>query len=357
MPLVEAMPRIGVIVAQLGTPDAPTAQALRPYLREFLSDRRVIDYNPFIWQPVLRGVILRTRPKRSARLYQRIWTDGGSPLLVISRQQAEGLQARLGDGYRVVLGMRYGTPSLNDAMQTLEAEGIDRIVVLPMYPQYSSTTTASIYDGIYMAAAGTRSAFHDDRKRFIPALRFVPPYYTHPRYIAALRERVLEAVHKHGQPDRYLFTFHGIPNRYIQTGDPYRSQCEITAQLLAESLGLQDHQWQVSFQSQFGPEKWLEPYTSDTLEGMVHSGAERLLVFAPGFVADCLETLDELGNEGRDEFVSGGGKAENYHLTPCLNDQPKWLDAMAEIVRNEALGWAAPTLNEAHQPVYEMQRV
>jgi ferrochelatase len=333
------LPPIGVIVAQLGTPNAPTPQALRPYLGQFLSDRRVVDYSPFLWQPILRGIILRTRPRRSAKLYQRVWIPEGSPLLVISRQQTEGLQTRLGDGCRVVLGMRYGSPSLTEALQTLEQAGIDRIIVLPMYPQYSSTTTASIYDGVFAAAAGKRTLFYDQRKRFVPALRFVPPFYTHPRYIEAMRQRVLDAVRQHGQPDRYLFTFHGIPTRYVETGDPYRQQCETTAHLLAESLGLQAQQWQVSFQSQFGPEKWLEPSTSEVLEGMAHNGVQRLLVFSPGFVADCLETLDELGNEGREEFVSGGGSAENFHLVPCLNDQALWLDAMAEIIQRESLGW------------------
>lgn len=334
-----ASKRVGVIVAQLGTPDAPTAQAVRPYLREFLSDRRVIDYNPLLWQPILRSIILMTRPPRSARLYERIWTGAGSPLLVISEQQVEGLQMRLGNKYHVVLGMRYGNPSLKEAVRTLEADDIERIVVLPMYPQYSSTTTASIYDGVYEAAAGKRSFVSDERKRFVPTLRFAQPYYDNPHYISALREQVLAAVHLHGRPDCYLFTFHGIPNRYIQTGDPYRSHCEATARLLADALALQPQQWQISFQSQFGPEKWLEPYTSATLEGMAGKGVERLLVFAPGFVADCLETLDELGNEGREEFVAGGGTADHYQLIPCLNDQPTWLEALADIVRQESLGW------------------
>ena len=332
-------PKIGVIVAQLGTPDAPTAPALRRYLREFLSDRRVIDYAPLLWQPILQGIILQTRPRRSAALYQHIWTPDGSPLLVYSQRQVEGLQARLGEHYRVVLGMRYGSPGLGTAMRTLEAEGIDRIIVFPMYPQYSSTTTASIYDGIYQAAAGRRTFFSDDRKRFVPSLRFVPPYYDHPRYIAACAAQVTAAAQQHGQPDRYLFTFHGIPNRYIQTGDPYRAQCEDTARRLADALALSDQQWQISFQSQFGPEKWLEPYTSDVLEGFAHAGVTSPLVFSPGFVADCLETIDELGNEGREEFVSGGGQGEQYHLAPCLNDSPLWLDTMSEIVRHEAAGW------------------
>jgi protoporphyrin/coproporphyrin ferrochelatase len=337
--------KIGVLVAQLGTPDAPTAKALRPYLAQFLSDMRVIDYNPFFWQLLLRGVILRTRPKKSARLYARIWMKEGSPLLHYSNLQATGLQARLGDGYRVVLGMRYGTPSIAEAIRTLEGEGIDRIVALSMFPQFSSTTTASIYDAVYTAAAGRRCPLFHERKRFVPTLRFVEPYYDHPGYIQALKARVEESVHAWGSPpDKVLITFHGIPNRYIQTGDPYRAQSERTAQLLAEALNLTPDQWLVSFQSRFGPEEWLQPYTDRTLEEMHHQGIERVLVFSPGFTADCLETLDELGNEGRDQFLEGGGKAENYRLAPCLNDHPTWLNTMTDIVRHEAQGWSETVL-------------
>lgn len=341
---------IGVLVAQLGTPQAPTAAALRPYLRQFLSDRRVIDYNPFLWQPILRGIILRTRPRRSARLYQRIWREDGSPLLYYSQAQVRGLQERLGSAYRVILGMRYGQPSIQSALQTLESEGIDRIIALPMYPQYSSTTTASIYDAVFAAAAGRNGTFLNDRKRFIPALRLVPPFYQHPGYIDAMRQRIQDAVHFSGQPDRYIITFHGVPNRYIQTGDPYRQQCEWTARRLAAALNLRDDQWQICFQSRFGPEEWLQPYTSEVLEGLHHAGVERVLVFSPGFVADCLETLDELGNEGRSEFVQGGGEPENFTFVPCLNDQPQWLDTLASIVRSEAHGWVEPAPAAAPLP-------
>jgi ferrochelatase len=328
--------RIGVLVAQLGTPDAPTARALRPYLRQFLSDRRVIDYPPALWQPLLRGVILNTRPKRSARLYNRIWLHDGSPLRVYSVAQVEGLQARLGDHYRVMLGMRYGTPSIATAIQTLETEGIDRIIVLPMYPQYSSTTTASIYDAVYAAAGGTVS----DRKRFVPSLRFIAPYYDHPAYIGALKthlERVFDGMTM--PPDHMLITFHGIPHRYTRTGDPYRAHCERSAMLLADAMGWRDDQWSLSFQSQFGPEKWLEPYTDQVLEGLAHRGVHRPLVFAPGFVTDCLETLDELGNEGRDQFAEGGGDPAHFTLAPCLNDSAAWLNAMTALVLENAGGW------------------
>lgn len=332
-------PPIGVLVAQLGTPDAPTPQALRPYLRQFLSDMRVIDYPPLIWQPILRGIILNTRPRRSARLYARIWLPEGSPLLVYSRQQAAGLAARLGAGYRVALGMRYGSPSIASAIAALEAEGIDRIIVLPMFPQFSSTTTASVYDAVYTAAAGRRCPLFHERKRSVPALRFIEPYYQHPAYIEALRLHLRAQIAALPQPpDRCVISFHGIPRRYVETGDPYRAQCERTARLLAEAMGWRDDQWLIAFQSRFGPEDWLEPYTEDVLEGLAAQGVQRPLVFAPGFVADCLETLDELGNEGRAQFEEGGGCAENFTFVPCLNAHPAWLDAMAALVRGAAQG-------------------
>jgi ferrochelatase len=333
-------PRIGVLMAQLGTPDAPTADALRPYLRQFLSDRRVIDYAPLIWQPILRGIILRTRPRRSARLYGRIWLDQGSPLLHYSRLQVEGLQNLLGGDYRVMLGMRYGQPSIPDALRQLEAEGITRIVVLSMFPQYSSTTTAALYDAVFEAASGRPGTRGATRKRFVPALRFVPPYYDDPRYIDALAARLNDTIASLDHaPDHIVVTFHGIPNRYVRTGDPYRAQCEATADHLAAVMNWRADQWTLSFQSQFGPEKWLEPYTEDVLKGLHTRGIEAPLVFSPGFTADCLETLDELGNEGREQFEDGGGHGDHYRLAACLNDHPRWLAAMADLVRENAAGW------------------
>lgn len=329
-------PRVGVLLAQLGTPDAPTARALRPYLRQFLSDRRVVDYPPLVWQPILNLFILTFRPRRSAALYRRVWLENGSPLLVYSQMQAEGVQARLGDSYHVVLGMRYGNPDIAQATRTLRGEGIERVIVLPMFPQYSSTTTASIYDAVFVAAAGP----HDASQRFIPALRLISAYHDHPGYIAACAARVQETVAAwDATPERYLFTFHGVPERYVTTGDPYRDQCEVTARRLAAALNLPNEQWMVSFQSQFGPERWLQPATDTVLTGLPAQGVERLLVFAPGFTADCLETLDELGHEGREQFVEGGANSENYRLAPCLNDHPVWLDALADIIRHEAVGW------------------
>lgn len=342
--------RIGVLVAQLGTPDAPTPPALRTYLKQFLSDTRVIDYPPLLWQAVLRGIILRSRPRRSARLYARIWTEAGSPLLIYSDAQVAGLQARMGDDYRVILGMTYGQPSIQQAIQTLESEGIDRIMILPMFPQYSSTTTAPIYDAVYLAAAGRRQ----DRKRFIPTLRFVEPYYDHPGYIEVMHEYLQRAIDNlDEQPDHFVITFHGIPDRYVRTGDPYRQQCEETAALLADAMGWHSDEWTLCFQSRFGPEEWLQPYTEDILKGLYAQGIQRPLVFSPGFVTDCLETLDELGNEGRTQFEEGGGDGARFHLAYCLNANPAWLDTLADIVQENAQGWAVSTPVHSYAPSFE----
>lgn len=331
---VQKSSKIGVLVGQLGTPDSPTPPALRRYLRQFLSDMRVIDYHPFVWQPILRGIILRVRPRKSAKLYARIWMDEGSPLLVYSQRQVKALQTCLGDDFRVILGMRYGNPSIESAIATLESEGIDRIVILPMFPQFSCTTTASIYDAVYEAAAGNHFPLSHDRKRNIPTLRFIPPYYDHPAYIRALKTQLTtyinQAEHK---PDKIIISFHGIPNRYITTGDPYRAQCERTAQLLAQAMNWDDDQWMMGFQSRFGPEKWLEPYTDEILEGLHHAGVQHPMIFSPGFVTDCLETLDELGNEGREQFVEGGGNPDQFTFIPCLNENGDWITAMAELIR------------------------
>ena len=332
--------KIGVLVAQLGTPQAPTARALRPYLRQFLSDPRVIDLHPLRWYPILYLFVLTRRPARSAALYANIWTDEGSPLMVHSQAQTRGLQERLGSAYRVVLGMRYGEPSIARAVQSLEQEGVERILVFPMYPQFSCATTGSIYDAVNRAALGRRCPWFFDRKRQMPALRFVPPYADHPAYINALKQSVAAAVARLSwTPDRYLITFHGIPRRYVDEGDPYRRHCEETARQLASALGLADDEWVSGFQSRFGKEPWLEPYTEEVLARLGGQGVRRLVAICPGFTADCLETLDEIGREGAEQFSSGGG--QQFHLVPCLNDHPAWLDAMAAIARQELAGWDA----------------
>jgi ferrochelatase len=339
-------PKVGVLIAQLGTPDAPTAQALRPYLNEFLSDRRVIDYHPLIWQPILKMILAR-RPKRSAQLYARIWHQSGSPLLYYSNRIVDDLQRRLGSSYRVILGMTYGNPNIRDAIKTLEREGIHRIIVLPMFPQYSSTTTASIYDAVYDASAGKRGFFNHANKRFVPTLRFIDRYYDDPRFIAVLRAHLLAEIDKlPHKPDQYIISYHGIPNRYVQTGDPYRQQCEHNTRLLVDAMGWGDEEWTMSFQSQFGPEEWLQPYTEDVLTELAQKGVKRPLVFSPGFVTDCLETLDELGNEGREQFEEGGGHGDDFTLASCLNDAEVWLDYMETMIIENAGGWVGVVSRE-----------
>ena len=260
--------------------------------------------------------------------------------MVHSQAQTRGLQERLGAAYRVVLGMRYGEPSIERAIQSLESEGIERILVFPMFPQFSCATTGSIYDAVNRAALGRRCPWFFARKRQMPALRFVPPYADHPEYINALKQSVAEAIARLSwTPDRYLITFHGIPQRYVDEGDPYRRQCEETARQLATALGLADDEWVSGFQSRFGKEPWLEPYTEEVLERLGGQGVRRLVAICPGFTADCLETLDEIGREGVEQFAHGGG--QQFHLVPCLNDHPAWLDAMAAIARRELAGWDA----------------
>jgi len=329
---------IGVLVAQLGTPAAPTASALRPYLRQFLSDPRVVDLHPLRWWPILYGIVLTLRPARSARLYRNIWQDDGSPLMIYSKQQTALLQEQLGESFKVVLGMRYGEPSIDAAVRSMLAQGIDRILLFPMFPQFSCATTGSMYDAVYDAVQGRNGPWRFERRRQMPALRVIPPYYDHPAYIDSLRVAVEETVAAAAEPpERYLFTFHGIPRRYIEEGDPYRSQCEETARLLGTSLELDSDRWLVSFQSRFGKEPWLEPYTEEELVRLGRDGVRTLLATCPGFTTDCLETLDEIGREGAEQFAEGGG--QKLMLAPCLNAHPRWIEAMAQITTEQAAGW------------------
>lgn len=325
--------RIGILLAQLGTPDAPTTSAVRTYLRQFLSDRRVVDLNRAIWWPVLHGIVLTTRPKKSAALYQKVWTEDGSPLRLISNRQVAGLQQRIqrdtGLEIRVELAMRYGNPSTGAAIEKLSAWGAQRILLFPMYPQYSAATTGSTCDEVFRELS---------RLRFVPALRVVPPYFQDPGYISALAASVRERLAAlPSPPERVILSFHGIPQRYADLGDPYPQHCHETAGALAREMGWTDADYLVTFQSRFGREPWLQPYTDQTLMELGRQGVKNLLVLCPGFTTDCLETIDEIGALGEEQFQSTGGNT--LHLVACLNERPSWLDAMAAIARRELSGW------------------
>ncbi|WP_042200180.1 ferrochelatase [Paenibacillus camerounensis] len=333
-------PLIGVILAQIGTPDAPDAKAVRPYLRRFLSDRRIIDYPPLLWQPLLRGIILRVRPRKSAALYSSIWHKDGSPLLLHSQAQKNALQMLLGRRFRVELGLAYSEPGMKQAVAALETAGVQRIIIVPLFPQYSSTTTASVYDAACFAALGRNSASGPVTKRFVPALRFIDTYYNAPGYISAMKQHLLRQLAlSDTAPDFAVLSFHGIPRRYAETGDPYPQQCHETARLLAEAMGWEPDRWQISFQSRFGREEWVGPSTEEVLKGLAGRGIRRPVIFSPGLVTDCLETLHELAVEGREFYASGGGDAEGFLAVPCLNDSPEWLGFLAGMVEENARGW------------------
>lgn len=317
-----------ILYCNLGTPDAPTAPAVRRYLEEFLSDPRVVEIPALVWQPILRGVILPTRPAKSAAKYRTIWTEAGSPLKVWTEKQARALGSNVHGNVRVEYAMRYGEPSIASRLDLLKAEGADRILILPAYPQYSSTTTASVFDAVTDWAR---------KQRAIPELRFVNDYHADRAYVAALSQRIEKYWSEHGRPDHLVLSFHGVPERTIRLGDPYRDQCLATARLLAQFLKLEEKQYTVSFQSRFGRAKWLEPYTEPTLVSLAQGGVGRVDVACPGFTADCLETLEEIAQEGRDAFLGAGGK--DFHYIPCLNDDVRWIWALAAIARQHTCGW------------------
>jgi ferrochelatase len=321
--------RLGILLGQLGTPAAPTAPAVRRYLRQFLGDPRVLEMNALGRWLLLNLIVLPRRPPRSAELYRRIWTAEGSPLLINTRAQAEGVSRALGPGVRVEIGMRYGNPSLGSAIGRMASEGIDRLLLFPLYPQYSAPTTASTLDETFRALAGLRA---------VPALRVVPPFYAHPAYVDSVAQVAREFVAGLAwRPDKVLLSFHGVPRRYVESGDPYRSHCEESARRIASALGLASGEWVLTFQSRFGREEWLRPYTDETLKALGRSGVRRLAVLCPGFISDCLETIDEIGSLGLEQFRSTGG--EELALVPCLNAHPAWIAGMAHLAREELCGW------------------
>jgi ferrochelatase len=325
--------RIGVLLAQLGTPDAPTPAALRRYLAQFLSDPRVVERNRVLWWFILRLFVLPRRPRHSAALYRRIWSPAGSPLLVISRSQALALEAELNrhdpERFKVALGMRYGSPSIASALRELRAWGANRLLLFPMYPQYAAATTGSTYDEVFR---------HLSTLRFVPALRVVPPYYAHRAYIDALAQSVREATTRLPRPpDKIVISFHGIPQRFVDSGDPYASHCEATARSLAARAGWENGTCVMSYQSRAGRELWLTPYTDETLVDLARTGVRHVTVICPGFVADCLETIDEIGHVGLEQFRAAGG--ETLQLVEGLNDRPCWIAAMTEIALEQLEGW------------------
>ncbi|SMQ64194.1 ferrochelatase [Altererythrobacter xiamenensis] len=321
--------RVGVLIVNLGTPEAAEPKAVKRYLGEFLSDKRVIEIPQIIWQPILRGIILNTRPRKSAEAYSKVWTEGGSPLAVITREQAEGLQDRFGEEAHVRYAMRYGNPSIPDQIAALQEAGCDRILLAPLYPQYCAATTATVVD---KAADALKSM------RWQASLRTLPPYHDDSAYIDALAvdlTRQLDALAF--DPEVLLLSFHGMPQRTLELGDPYHCQCMKSARLLGEKLQRDGMRIVTTFQSRFGPAKWLEPATDDTLIKEAESGTKRVVVAAPGFAADCVETLEELAIAGREQFTEAGG--EDYAVLSCLNTSDAGMDMLEAIIRRELSGW------------------
>lgn len=317
--------KIGVLVTNLGTPEAPTASALRTYLREFLSDPRVVEIPRILWMIILHGIILRIRPKKSAALYKSIWTEQGSPLMVISEKQkdkiAEALTEKYGDKVTVALAMRYGNPSIENALNTMQQSGVNDIIVLPLYPQYAGPTTASTFDAVVKTL---------QKWRWIPSLRFISGYHDNPKYIQALKHSVTEHIKLHGKPDKLILSFHGMPKYFLEQGDPYYCFCSMTTRLLTESLGFNKDDFVMTFQSRFGKAEWLQPYTDVTLEKLAKEGNKHVAIMSPAFSADCLETLEELEHENRAVFIDAGG--ETYHYIPALNDDELHIEALVDVI-------------------------
>ena len=339
-------PRTGVLVTNLGTPEAPSKEALRPYLKQFLSDPRVVEVPRLLWWLILNGIILNVRPARSAEAYRTVWTDEGSPLLIHTRAQAEGIQERLREqfGERVIVefAMRYGNPSIADGIQRLADRGARQLLVLPLYPQYSGPTGGSTFDAV---------AEDFRKRRWLPEFQFIASYHDQPGYISAVAASIREHWDEHGRGERLLFSYHGEPRRYLDEGDPYHCQCMKTTRLVAAELGLGEGEYLTSFQSRFGREEWLKPYTDETLRQLAGDGVRSVQVVCPGFSADCLETIEEIGEENRDYFLEAGG--ERYEYIPCLNATPKHLDFLSALCAERLAPWLKhddrPATNAAEQ--------
>lgn len=331
--------RTGVLLINLGTPEAPTAQALRPYLKEFLSNRRVIEVPRLIWWPILHGFILPFRPKKSAEKYAQIWMPEGSPLKVHTERQTtllrEALQTRLNNPTIVEYAMNIGKPSVATVLANMQAQGCDRILVIPLFPQYAASSTAAAMDNVFAVLNGMRNQ---------PAIRTVKHYHDHPSYIAALAQNVRDYWEVHGQPDKLIISFHGTPRSSLDQGDPYHCYCQKTGRLLAEALALQTEQYAVCFQSRFGRAQWLTPYTTVTLEQLGKARTRRVDIVCPGFVSDCLETLEEIAIEAKNTFIQAGG--QEFHYIPCLNERHDWIEALADIASMNLQGWLDEEISE-----------
>lgn len=340
--------RVGVLLVNLGTPDAPTASALRRYLKEFLSDPRVVEIPRLIWWPILNFIILSVRPAKSAAKYASVWMAEGSPLRVYSEAQRDRLQAALREkslDIEVGLAMRYGQPSIQSGIAALKACGVTRLVVLPLYPQFSASTTATVFDKVYESLAALRNP---------PAVRLVRSFCDQPAYIQAWADQIRAYWDQHGRGDLLLFSFHGVPKRSLLKGDPYHCECHKTGRLIAEALGLSAHEWKLSFQSRFGRAEWLKPYTAESLASLPAQGVKRLDIACPGFISDCLETLEEIAMEGREDFLEAGG--ESYHYIPCLNSQPSAIAMLESLVMQETAGWPRGEDSESEQSERQQAR-
>ena len=324
--------KTGILLVNLGSPDAATPSAVRRYLAEFLADPRIIETNRFIWWFALHGVILRIRPPKAAKSYQKVWTENGSPLIHISKLQTLAIQKKLDSRFQgqviTQLAMTYGNPSIKSGLETLREAGAQRLLVLPLYPQYSGTTTAAVFDQVTRVLQGWRQ---------LPELRMINQYYDDPKYITALANSIKKQWDKNPRGKLLLFSFHGIPLRYINNGDPYLHHCQETTRLVSEKLELQTDEWKLVFQSRFGREPWLEPYCSVTLQELPDTGIKNVDVICPGFSADCLETLEEIQMENKDLFIEAGGNTFNY--IPCLNDNDDHIDALCDILSTHMSGW------------------
>ena len=326
-----AFGKTGLLLVNLGTPVSPDAKGLRPYLKQFLSDRRVIEASPLIWQPLLRGIILNTRPRKSAKAYAKIWRQESneSPLRYYTRLQAEKLRQRFGDKVIVDWAMRYGQPSIESRLQAMREQGCERISVIALYPQYSATTSASVYDEVFRILL---------KMRWQPALRTAAPWHDDGAYIDALAASVdAHLASLDWKPDVIVASFHGLPQAYFDKGDPYHCHCAKTARLLREKLGLSEEQLKLTFQSRFGPTQWLQPYTDKTVVDMAENGTRKVAVVTPGFIADCVETLEEIGIELQNDFTEAGGT--HFTTVPCLNDAPESLDLLEKIAKQNLEGW------------------